>query len=61
MRTSYLTPAALSREAQRRRHMAKHAADCPPGYTPDRWRRHCLAVAETYEREAMRGTDGRMH
>lgn len=54
MQHSYLTPAALSREAQRRRHMAKHAADHPPGYTPERWRKHCLAVAETYERQAAR-------
>lgn len=51
---TYLTPAALAREAERQRHMAKRAADCPRGFTPEGWRKHCAARALDYDRRAKR-------
>lgn len=47
-----VTPAALIREAQRLRMMARHAADAPCGYTRDAWRKRCIALAHSLERRA---------
>lgn len=48
----HITPAALSREAERRRNMARHAEDRPVGYTREAWARRCLAVARDLDRRA---------
>ena len=52
MLLSCLTPAALAREAERLRHMAKHAADHPTGYTRDGWQRRCDKLARDLDRRA---------
>jgi len=52
MSLSFLTPAALQREAERQRHMARRAADCPIGYTRDAWARRCMEQARECERRA---------
>jgi hypothetical protein len=54
MLVSALTPAALSREAERQRHMARHAEDRPCGYTREAWARRCLSNAARLERAAQR-------
>lgn len=54
---STLTPAALAREAERQLAMARHAADCPAGYTRETWRNRCVARAR--ELAALANRDAR--
>lgn len=52
--STYLTPAALAREAERQRHMAKHAANCPTGYSRDAWKARCMKRAHELDIAARR-------
>lgn len=54
MLATALTPAALAREAERQRMMARHAEDRPLGYTREAWARRCEANARRLERAAQR-------
>ena len=54
MLATALTPAALTREAERQRMMARHAEDRPIGYTREAWAMRCEANARRLERAARR-------